>query len=879
MYLFLLLDSVKVEVPILDLSSPSKKESDSSSALRSSFLRKDSKSNSEREKTTSILSSSTSSTNNSLSNKSKITSQEKEIKKKGKGGYYINAPEEFSLEFMNLEHKLPTKIMAEPEETLLEKQQRKLEEDQTLERLEKMDWNLTNASELTEKLLLEVPSSLYHSLTVNTLISQKMVTNSSYSLIKYAELYFQIDRRGTQISSALLDKLTSYQSDCIKAPLTLALSNNTNSSLALNGNTLIQLQQEAIACFQQILTFMNSSTSSQSSNLMSPLGDKPGSLGVLASPSHGTNATTMLSTSKPDISNPPIQTPANNVFETNEHSSQIAFQTIYYLLSKMLMYPIEFHDEIYLQLCKQLRKNPSLESTELGYQLFINILACIPPSPRLLPYLYYHFGYLSQQSSIDNKSKFIDLILKHLLISASSIIRHELPTKLEIEKLHFDEHLELTIKYIDGKSITLPVNSYDTIKQIQEKLLSSILKVPDESHYMFRIVEISSEKSNYASTSDNALANLRFVSAMSPNGATSASSTLQSTPNKPVNERLVPDQERIVDILAVWERNQTQQQIFSSSSLRNNSQNLFPETINSTNTLAMDTPITTSMNNTPMDYTLLLKIYLYPPAPDTLNIDSQTKYYLYHQLIQDVISGLYPHVLQDAYVLAALQLQVMYGDYVVNREIKELKNISQLYKIFCGNWLEKNLQLTLREIESKIIIIYKRFLGVNVETARSMFITYVQSWKLYGAKIFFVKGTIDVTPASVLTTTPSNPSSSDNLPTSLPQQNILNEIILAITPHSVVIIDPRRYSFLVEYPHDQLVSWGHSFDSFLLIVGHNKSNQTKSYFRTKQGKEIEDILSFYTHLLENKRIHHQNNASIDVLTSSNLLQTTKLSSH
>ena len=61
---------------------------------------------------------------------------------------------------------------------------------------------------------------------------------------------------------------------------------------------------------------------------------------------------------------------------------------------------------------------------------------------------------------------------------------------------------------------------------------------------------------------------------------------------------------------------------------------------------------------------------------------------------------------------------------------------------------------------------------------------------------------------------------------------------------SILLLDPISKQHLAEYKYSDIYSWGHSFDSFVLIIG-SKSSQSKSYFKTSQGKEIDSLVKMY----------------------------------
>lgn len=53
------------------------------------------------------------------------------------------------------------------------------------------------------------------------------------------------------------------------------------------------------------------------------------------------------------------------------------------LLQMMLTAAPELRDEVFIQICKQTRLNPSFESTERGWRLLLLCLATFPPSEEL----------------------------------------------------------------------------------------------------------------------------------------------------------------------------------------------------------------------------------------------------------------------------------------------------------------------------------------------------------------------------------------------------------------------------------------------------------------------------------------------------------------
>lgn len=284
----------------------------------------------------------------------------------------------------------------------------------------------------TSEIVLSASLEALKSPYVLSQLSKKL---TPYTLDKYAEAHFQYDRRANNNSSTLhaspVDKLITFQSELLKAPLTPMPSP--------------ALAADAVACFRIIVAFMSSA--SKSSGLQQ------------------------------------IDLAVN-------------------LLLKLITASPEFHDEVYCQLCKQTRKNPSVESLELGWQLMLLCLSTIPPSKRLLPYLVNYIATslnrlestaanatvnaapgnnsalnsgtspLSSPTNVktnpishDNALKFIIIALRTVVPAAAATVRTEIPTRAEIRALLLGETLEISVStMVAGLQHSFNVDSYTTME-------------------------------------------------------------------------------------------------------------------------------------------------------------------------------------------------------------------------------------------------------------------------------------------------------------------------------------------------------------------------------------------------------------------------------
>lgn len=95
---------------------------------------------------------------------------------------------------------------------------------------------------------------------------------------------------------------------------------------------------------------------------------------------------------------------------------------------------------------------------------------------------------------------------------------------------------------------------------------------------------------------------------------------------------------------------------------------------------------------------------------------------------------------------------------------------------------------------------------------------YVKSWKIFGSTYYF-----------------GEPQNNREFPP---------EVVLAINAKGILVVDPDSKEFLQEFPFQQVVTWGHSANSFVIVTG-NMVRQTKIYFKTDQGKEMNQIVRAY----------------------------------
>jgi myosin-7 len=212
----------------------------------------------------------------------------------------------------------------------------------------------------------------------------------------------------------------------------------------------------------------------------------------------------------------------------------------------------------------------------------------------------------------------------------------------------------------------------------------------------------------------------------------------------------------------------------------------------------------------PDTYRFVYKVRMYfDPAED----DIEAVHQMYVQAVYDVVSQRYPCSEEDAMKLAALQIQRECGDAGNPKLEEDLDH-------YAG---EKFLSVekksgTLVQIKT----MHAGLSGMSPQEAQKQYLQFVCEWQIYGSSFFFVE-----------------PQMSAILP---------EEVFLAVNPRGILVINPGSKEVLADHPYAEVPTWGHSGTSFVLHIG-NLIKQTKLYFKTEQGKEINELVRAYVNHL------------------------------
>jgi hypothetical protein len=190
---------------------------------------------------------------------------------------------------------------------------------------------------------------------------------------------------------------------------------------------------------------------------------------------------------------------------------------------------------------------------------------------------------------------------------------------------------------------------------------------------------------------------------------------------------------------------------------------------------------------------------------------------MYLQAVYDIVNSTYLCKIEDSYTLAALQLQAKYGNYCEGGK----KKSESLFKNSTGFYLPER---TLTEVQDSSVIItevmniYRQLSEMEPMEAMLSYLDFVKLFPSYGCSYFFAL-----------------PTNCKTWPT---------EIALAINNEGIHIVDNYTKEYIEEFKYQQILTWGHSPNQFVLAVGTLKESK-KLTFKSVDGKEISDTLHAY----------------------------------
>ncbi|CAM9360042.1 unnamed protein product, partial [Ectocarpus fasciculatus] len=211
----------------------------------------------------------------------------------------------------------------------------------------------------------------------------------------------------------------------------------------------------------------------------------------------------------------------------------------------------------------------------------------------------------------------------------------------------------------------------------------------------------------------------------------------------------------------------------------------------------------------------LFKIFVYLDYPEGATPDPIDVELEYYQAVNEVIHAKYPCSEQDALALAALQLQEEHGDHP-GGECSEY--VHWRLRLYLAKKFYRQSKAKEEELEASLLNLYSKLSGYSQVEARLSYLDYVNSWKVYGCWFFLAE-----------------PVNNKELPP---------HVVLAIGAKGILVVDASNKEYSAEYDYPNIVTWGSSANSFVVVTG-TATRQTKLYFKTGQGKEMNGLLRSY----------------------------------
>ena len=217
------------------------------------------------------------------------------------------------------------------------------------------------------------------------------------------------------------------------------------------------------------------------------------------------------------------------------------------------------------------------------------------------------------------------------------------------------------------------------------------------------------------------------------------------------------------------------------------------------------------------------KLVLKTSNPELVR-DHESVHLLYIQSVSDVVSERYPVTDKDLTVLAALHLQASFGDYRKDQHVpgwirpnlKEFLPERVIRKP--GQPVGKVSDSLAAEWEQKILSKYVKVSGFTPIEAKLNYLDYVQEWVFYGATFFLVE--------------------------QRQFKDYPSTLSFGITTEGCLLLHPEKRSVLENYAYTDIVTWGHSDEKFIIVVG-NIVQQRKLIFKTTDGKVMNHLIHDY----------------------------------
>jgi len=452
------------------------------------------------------------------------------------------------------------------------------------------------------------------------------------------------------------------------------------------------------------------------------------------------------------------------------------------MIRNLMQAPAALRDEVYMQLCKQTTNNPRDVSTIKGWELMVFCIATFPPSKHLKGFL---LDYIKK--TIEENQKLIandnnDKIREnHKKIKALAEVCSKQIPKIVLMGQRKEVPSKQELECLmENKYVPIRVN-----------LCNGTFKTFMVDPYTLNkeVEEMLVQKYNLTCFAPFALYE-------------------QAEANQ---EKILDPKDRVLDVVASWENSPLMEEVVDKK-VKYERKTKFDQ--------HKDANKKVDIKRWEFKSFLYKAKLVLKTSNKELMKDPEAVNLIYVQAVSDVVTNRYPSNEKDITVLAALQLQATFGDY--KKEVHgpgwlapKIHEFIPKHLISQKGKIEDRL---VKEWEVKILAKYQKVADFTSLDAKLNYLDYVQEWTFYGATFFTVEQRQFKDYPSPLT--------------------------LGINCEGVLLMHPEKKTVLENYHFTDIVTWGHSDEKFIVVVG-NIVQQRKLIFKTTDGKHKNHLIHDY----------------------------------
>jgi len=198
--------------------------------------------------------------------------------------------------------------------------------------------------------------------------------------------------------------------------------------------------------------------------------------------------------------------------------------------------------------------------------------------------------------------------------------------------------------------------------------------------------------------------------------------------------------------------------------------------------------------------------------------DLIAKHHVYIQALHSVIESEYPCSVEDAIKLAAIQVQITYGDH------KQPTHVVGFLSANLKQFVPKDLFPTKKptEWETLIFKVHAQNVGKSEEEAKTEYLEIVKQWPFYGTTFY----------------PPCRSIGSRKIPA---------KVIIGVNAEGILLLKKDK-ELVSTHPFTEICSWASSSTTFAFEFGSQAESQ-KYTFETKQGAIIAASIQTYIDIL------------------------------